>query len=82
MTPIYEYECPGGCGSKELIRKWKNRDEPLPTCDCGEPMRRIVSAHHAVPDGMYSYAPNLGSAEAFERKQERIKRKKETGSYD
>lgn len=64
--PLYEYRCPER-HSRERIRKYEDRDAVL-ICGCGEPMRRVVSAHHAPVDGIYSYAPNLGDPTAFERK--------------
>ena len=65
--PIYEYRCPNR-HTETKLRKRQDSDEPL-TCACGEPMERIMSAPHCLPDGVYSYAPNVGSADNFERKQ-------------
>lgn len=42
--------------------------DPCP--DCGAPTEYILSAHHAPPDGIYSYAPNIGTADNYERKAE------------
>lgn len=69
--PLYDYRCPEG-HSRERIRKYDDRDAVL-ICVCGEPMKRTVSAHHAPVDGIYSYAPNLGSPEVFERKQAKMR---------
>jgi len=67
MSPIYDYRCP--CGKEVTrLRKWVIRDAPI-TCECGEPMGRLFPRPHCLPDGVYSYAPNIGSAENFERKQ-------------
>ena len=67
MAPLYEYQCGEGHRA-ERLRRYEARDEPT-TCDrCGSAMRRVMSAHHAPVDGIYSYAPNLGSASDFERK--------------
>jgi putative FmdB family regulatory protein len=65
-VPIFEYRCPSR-HVIEALRKFEHRDEPQ-TCHCGQPMLRIFSAHHQAPDGIYSYEPNIGSADAFDRK--------------
>lgn len=65
--PIYEYRCGEG-HLTERIRKYAERDEPLACERCSTPTQRIFSAHHAEPDGIYSYEPNIGSAADFERK--------------
>lgn len=36
-------------------------------------MTRIFSRSHCAPDGVYSYAPNLGDADRFERQRHAIK---------
>ena len=64
--PIYPYRCPEG-HTREEIRRYEARDEAV-VCDCGEPMRRTVAASHIGPDGMYSYAPNLGDPNVHERR--------------
>lgn len=67
--PIYEYVCPAGHRSEEL-RKYEERDTPLECFECERPdvmMRRHFSAHHKQPDGMYSYAPNIGDPAKFDR---------------
>ena len=43
------------------------------TCRCGQSAQRIMSRSHCPPDGIYSYAPNIGSAAAFEKRQQAIK---------
>jgi putative FmdB family regulatory protein len=76
LSPIYEYRC-GQNHRLEVIRKYDARDE-LTVCDeCGHPMYRIPSAHHRQPDGLYSYAPNVGSPDAFEQRAEAIRRRRE-----
>ena len=65
--PIYEYQCPEGHVS-ERIRKHKDCDLSV-VCHCGKDTNRIVSRPHCVPDGVYSYAENIGSARAHERRQ-------------
>jgi len=64
--PLYDYQCPAG-HRLERLRKYAARDEPV-TCHCGDAMARTAPLPHCVPDGMYSYAPNLGSETAFEKR--------------
>ena|SRR5436190_22857995 len=71
--PIFEYSCPNS-HTHEVIRSYALRDTPWPCLDCGGPMTRLeVSRTHVPPDGVYSYAPNLGDPERFERQREAIK---------
>jgi putative FmdB family regulatory protein len=67
--PIYEYRCPAG-HTTERLRKYEERDDFLLCPKCPEVVgtRRIVSAHHQAPDGIYSYEPNVGSPVDFVRK--------------
>ena len=51
----------------EVLRPYVQRDDPK-SCKCGEPMTRLVSLPHCSPDGIYSYAPNVGSEADFERR--------------
>jgi putative FmdB family regulatory protein len=64
--PIYEYRCKQR-HRIESLRKFEDQTPEVCT-ECGETMARIISAHHQAPDGIYSYEPNLGSADAFDRK--------------
>lgn len=73
--PIFEYQCSQGHKSARL-RKFSQRNKPV-VCDCGRKMKRVFSVPHCVPDGMYSYAPNLGDPNRFERQQEAIKARQE-----
>lgn len=70
---IYEYECGAGHVS-ERMRKMADRNLSV-VCHCGKDASLIVSRPHCLPDGMYSYMPNLGSARDFERRENA----KETG---
>lgn len=70
--PLYEYRCAEG-HQAECLRKYEARDDPANCETCGAPMRRVISAHHAPVDGIYSYAPNLGTADAFERKRAKMR---------
>jgi putative FmdB family regulatory protein len=82
MSPIFEYRCPNGHVT-ERLRKVEERDQPCPCIRCDSDGERIISAPHVLPDGVYSYAPNLGDAETFERKQAKMERtaeiKRDTG---
>lgn len=69
--PLYDYKCPGG-HITEKIRKYLDRDQPV-LCHCGEMTARMAPLPHCPPDGIYSYAPNIGSANAFEKRQQAIK---------
>jgi hypothetical protein len=70
--PIFEYSC--GQHVHEVIRSYDRRDEPWACLACGAPMSRLeVSRTHVPPDGVYSYAPNTGDPERFERQREAIK---------
>lgn len=65
--PIYEYSCPAG-HTHERLRKTEHRDLDVACLECGEQAVRVISAHHAEVDGIYSYAPNIGNPEDFERR--------------
>jgi putative FmdB family regulatory protein len=77
--PIYEYRCANG-HQTERLRKYAKRDGGIWCGECGTRMKRMLSLPHCVPDGMYSYAPNIGSADAFERRREVIKARRDGGS--
>jgi len=78
--PLYEYRCPD-CGKVvERIRKYSERDDAMMCQDHDRAvvqMERIWSAHHAEPDGIYSYEPNMGSEEKFVRWNAKIEKQKE-----
>ena len=74
--PVYDYDC-GKCGAVvSRIRKWEEKGDSV-TCECGAPMDPLFPLPHCLPDGMYSYAPNVGSEESFERKMGKININKE-----
>ena len=81
MSPLYAYVC--GCGSAaEKIRTFAHRLDPVKCSRCGAEMEYRISAHHAQADGIYSYAPNIGSADDFERKKaDADARADRTGTY-
>ena len=69
--PIYEYKCVAGHVT-ETIRSYANRHD-CPRCRCGLETTRLFPTPHVEPDGVYSYAPNLGSEEMFERRRTAIR---------
>lgn len=70
--PIYEYRC--DCGAtEEQIRPYRARDDVATCSACGLEMKRLPPLVHCSPDGVYSYAPNVGDPDAFERRREAIK---------
>jgi len=70
--PIWDYHCPDG-HTVEQVRSVATRDEERP-CHCGKPLARVeISRSHVAPDGVYSYAPNIGDPERFERQRQAIK---------
>lgn len=49
----------------------RNRKVTCP--QCGVLMGRVLSRPHIVPDGVYSYAPNVGDPARFERQRQAMK---------
>lgn len=81
MSPLYEYRCEAGHVSEEL-RRYLERDRAIVCPECGQRAKRVPSAHHRQPDGIYSYAPNIGSASDYERKAaDADARAERTGTY-
>ncbi len=74
--PLYDYRCPSCGQTVTLLRRHTKRLEPV-ECECGAPMEWRFPLAHVPPDGIYSYAPNIGSAEGWERKQAKIKEREE-----
>ena len=74
--PIYEYLCPNG-HTVEIIRRYPDRDEPVDCLECGEPTHRLPPMPHVPVDGIYSYAPNVGTAREHERKNAVIEARRE-----
>lgn len=70
--PTYQYRCPAG-HLNERFRPMTFAAEPVTCATCGADAARIMSAPHVPPDGVYSYAPNVGSEAAFERKRAALK---------
>lgn len=69
--PVYQYECPAQ-HITEKIRRIASRTDPV-TCQCGLAAEPIMSRSHVAPDGVYSYMPNIGDPERFERQRQAIK---------
>lgn len=51
----------------------EERHLPALCPQCAQAMTLAVSAPHVPVDGIYSYAPNIGSADAHERKNAKIR---------
>jgi len=76
MSPIYEYVCPNG-HRHERLRSYDQRENPAVCPFCEEAADPIISSPHVLPDGVYSYAPPIGTMDAFDRKMAKIDRMKE-----
>ena len=64
--PIYEYAC--ACGQRrEELRALAERCLPLMCHACGASMALTPSLPAKRTDGIYSYAPNIGDPDKFER---------------
>ena len=74
--PLYEYKCPNG-HIHDRLRKIDERDHPARCLQCDTPAQPIISAPHVMPDGTYSYAPNVGSMDDFDRKRAKIEKMNE-----
>ena len=71
--PLYEYRCEAGHVTTRL-RPYEMRDEATECPVCGAPTLRLFPKPHIGPDGMYSYAPNIGDKDTFDRKQAKIEK--------
>jgi len=70
--PLYEYRCIE-CG--EIITRlcdYELRDDPVGCLICHAETERLFPKPHIGPDGIYSYAPNIGDKDSFDRKQAKI----------
>jgi hypothetical protein len=70
---LYEYACTNGHKVERLVMRFEDADRPRRCTTCQKPLTRLVSVPHSPPDGVYSYAPNVGDADRFERQREAIK---------
>ena len=78
MSPIFEYRCGNG-HLHEDIRAFAYRDKRTRCPRCKRLCKRIPSLPHVEPDGVHSYAPNIGSPDRFERQQQAIREAKDEG---
>jgi hypothetical protein len=67
------YDYSDGEHIEERWRKMDERHDPVTCKVCGKPMTLIISKTHCPPSGVYSYEPNIGNPEAFERRRQAIK---------
>lgn len=79
MSPTYEYRCGDGHVSDRRCR-YEDRPKTIACHRCGRRARPIISLSGVEPDGVHSYAPNIGDPVRFERQQEAIKNR--TGAID
>lgn len=70
--PRYDWTCPNG-HRHEHVSSYERRDEPRACVTCGAPATREFPHPHCPPSGVYSYEPNVGSADAFEYRREAMK---------
>jgi putative FmdB family regulatory protein len=75
MTPTYEYRCEACARRQEELRPMGVRDLPGVCLQCGHETRRILSMPHVLPDGVYSYSPNIGDPNTHERRNQIIRDK-------
>lgn len=73
--PLYEYACEDG-HTAERLRPYEQRDTEAPCPTCQKPTHRLPPRPHCSPDGVYSYAPNMGDANAFERRHEALRKER------
>ena len=78
--PIYVYRCANGHNT-ERLRKVSERADSFDCLQCGEPTEPIVTAPHVLPDGVYSYAPNIGNMTKHARRQEQIAKRNEARKH-
>ena len=69
---LYQYRCSDGHNSEQFTDMAK-RNEPRLCPKCGKPASRIMAAPHVAPSGTYSYDPNTGDPNTFDRRHEEIK---------
>ena len=69
--PLYDYECTNLHRVEYLERADATTERRCPVC--GTATRRLFPAPHVAPDGVYSYAPNIGDPRAFEERRQHIR---------
>lgn len=70
--PLYDYKCGEGHLTTEF-RSYENRKRGPKCKRCGAKTQYQFPMSHVEPDGIYSYAPNIGTEADFERRREAIK---------
>jgi hypothetical protein len=73
---LYEYRCAAGHVSEEL-RRYVARDRAAVCQTCGARAKRTPPLPHGQPDGIYSYAPNIGDPSEYERRHEDARERSE-----
>jgi putative FmdB family regulatory protein len=68
MSPVYEYQCQDCAHVSEELRPMYARNRGGICSQCGQLATLVMSRSHVVPDGVYSYAPNVGDPVAFEKR--------------
>jgi putative FmdB family regulatory protein len=69
-VPLYDYACSNGHTFERIVR-YAVADEQ--TCHCGAALTRLPHKPHVEPDGIYSYAPNIGTEATFERRRAAVR---------
>jgi len=72
MATLYQYRCSEGHESEQFAEMDKRAD-PRPCPGCGKPAARVLTSPHVAPSGVYSYDPNTGNADTFDRRHEEVK---------
>lgn len=68
--PLYVYECES-CGAKqETLRAMRKRNVPVECVECSGRAFAIMTLPAKRTDGIYSYDPNIGNPDKFEKWQE------------
>ena len=70
--PIYEYRCSNEHLSSKICSHAASY-EPHVCPRCGEIAERQFPMSHVEPDGIYSYAPNIGTEQDYERRRTAIR---------
>lgn len=70
--PRYDYRCGEGHVTT-VFRSYEYRERPTPCERCGRSAVYQFPLTHRQPDGIYSYAPNIGNPNDHERRNEAIR---------
>lgn len=72
MATLYQYLCSDGHNSEQFTDMALHSESR--TCpQCGGVAIRVLMAAHVPPSGVYSYEPNMGDPDTFDRRHEEIK---------